>query len=210
MSKNTSTDTAAIDAAINKAKAKASGNSDATEKPKRAKLTPEQRTERLAAYEKAKAERATARAAKKAAKQAERQATRAANPPHMAKVNKAAEALPSLSEGAQGFFSKLTSKLSPAEIFALSENLSHHVRAERTKASASMALNEGDKVKILSGSPKHVGSTGTVTKAQRIRCFVDVGEAKPVYLFNADVEVTEAAQIQSVPEDSDEALAKAS
>ena len=208
MSENT--DTNAIDAAINAAKAKASSNSDSTEKPKRRKLTPEERQARLDAYEAAKAERAAKRAAAKAQKEAERAAYRAANPPHMAKVNKAAENLPEMSSEAQEFFDSLTGDLTPADIFVLSENLNHYVRAERTKASADMNLNVGDKVRIKSGSPKHVGTEGLVTKAQRIRCFVDVGENKPVYLFNADVEVLEAAEIESVPEDSEEATAVAS
>jgi hypothetical protein len=34
-----------------------------------------------------------------------------------------------------------------------------------------------------------VGQTGTVSKAQRIRCYVEIpGVNKPVYLFTSDVE----------------------
>lgn len=213
------TDVNAIDAAINAAKAKAKGSdttlkvkSSTGEKSKRKKLTAEERQARLDAYEASKVERAAKRAAVKAQKEAQRATERATNPPHMAKVERAKERLPEMSKDVQEFFDTLVGcdKLSPSDIFILSENLNFYVRVERTKVSSGISLSVGDRVRIKSGSPRHIGSEGTVVKAQRIRCFVDVGGNKPVYLFNADVEVLGAAEIESVPSDSevstDEAL----
>jgi hypothetical protein len=207
------TTTTDIDTAIAAAKARVSKNSGSdastTDKPKRKRLTDEERAQRTADYEKAKADRKAAREAKRAAKLAEYEANR--KPAHMAKVNKAAEKLPTLTADAEASFNTVTGELSPADIFVLSEHLTHYVRAQRTQAALDMNLNVGDKVRVLSGNPRAVGQVGFITKAQRIRCFVQLeGSDKDIYLFSSDVEVLEAAAIQEVPADTEESTAVAS
>lgn len=201
------TTTTDIDAAIAAARARQGDDSgDAPKaKQKRRRLTPEERAERKRAYEVEKARKAAARAEAKAKKQAEYEASR--EPAHMAKVTKAAEKLPPMDEQTQAAYNQLTEgddSLTPAQVFVLSENLSHHVRVKQTQAALDMDLNVGDHVQVLSGDPRAVGMTGTVTKAQRIRCFVTLDEnERSVYLFCSDVEVLEAAEIQEVPADTE-------
>ena len=50
----------------------------------------------------------------------------------------------------------------------------------------------GDRVKVLRGSPKHVGKIGTAVVVRRTRCFVAVpGIDSPAYLLVTDVERVE-------------------
>jgi hypothetical protein len=63
------------------------------------------------------------------------------------------------------------------------------------RAGASNKVEAGNTVTIISGDARYVGKTGTVSKAQRIRCYVEIpGVSKPVYLFTSDVEVMAAAE----------------
>ncbi len=188
---------AAIDAAINNAKAKAGQNKPAStensgDKPKREKLTEDQRKARdeQRASERAvkKTERDTARASKKAEKEAARK------PAHMSKVDKAAERLPALDSKVAEFFNELTVGFTASQLGALSSHLNHFNRVAATQRALNQKVASGDKVKITGGDPRYIGKEGIVSKAQRIRCYVEVeGAKKPVYLFTSDVEVISAA-----------------
>lgn len=139
--------------------------------------------------------RKTAREAAKAEKAAARQAAASAKvPAHMKKVARAAEKLPALRETSQQLFGEITANLSADQIAALALHLQHHNRVAATQRAAGMKLENGDAVRIVGGDPKFLGMTGTVDRAQRIRCYVAVpGIKKPVYLFTSDVEKLEAS-----------------
>lgn len=150
----------------------------------------------------AKAARASARAEAKVqrdAERAERKAAKAAlksgKTAHMSKVDKAAGRLPSLNESAQLILSDATANLSAAQVAALALHLQHFNRVKATERALSTKIEAGMKVTIVGGEARFIGQTGTVTKAQRIRCYVAVeGHEKPVYLFTSDVAVVAVAE----------------
>lgn len=161
-----------------------------------------QRTERaaakaakLAALEAEKSARKAARDAAKAAKAAEREASKVAKvPAHMKKVEKAASKLPKLVTEAQLHVNDIVSNFSADQIAAIALHLQHHNRVAATARAATVKLENGDAVRIVGGDPKYIGMTGTIDRAQRIRCYVAVpGIRKPVYLFTSDVQRVEAA-----------------
>ena len=158
--------------------------------PKRPRLTDEEKaareTARAAERATKKAARETARAEKRAARDASRQ------PAHMRKVQKAADRLPSMSEALQLLFNEATA-LTAADISALALNLQHFNRVKATERALSQTIENGMSVRIVGGDTRYIGRTGTVAKAQRIRCYVTVpGVKKDVYLFTSDVEVVPA------------------
>jgi flagellar biosynthesis GTPase FlhF len=139
---------------------------------------------------------AAARAAAKATREAERQARREAKsadvkgPVHMKKVEKAASKLPALNDTAQVLFTDITTNLSAAQVAAIALHLQHFNRLKATERAIDQRVAPGDHVTIVGGDPRYVGMTGTVDRAQRIRCYVNVpGVRRPVYLFTSDVQV---------------------
>ena len=156
--------------------------------PKRPRLTDEEKAARQAAKdaERAtkKAEREATRAQKKAAKEADRKA------PHMSKVAKAAEKLPALSEQAQIAVDGITANFGASVVSAIAAHLNHFNRVKATERALGQAIATSDTVRIISGDSRFIGQTGTVAKAQRIRCYVSLPNVKkPVYLFTSDVEL---------------------
>lgn len=136
-----------------------------------------------------KEEKAKEREAKKAEKPARNEKA------HMSKVDKAAAKLPKLGDDATDAFNDLTVSLPADQIAALAQHLLHFNRAQATQRALSQKLNVGDQVRVLAGDSKAFGMVGIVSKAQRIRCFVDVeGFRNPVYLFSSDVEVIAPAE----------------
>lgn len=195
----------AIDKALNAAKNKkalkngeapvAATASEGTEAPvstKRPKLSEE---DKKARDEKRAAERAEAKAKRDAEREAKRAAKAAnAKPAHMSKVEKAAAKLPAMNDEAKAEFDRITCNFSAAQIAAIAEHLQHFNRTKATERALSQKLTEGSVVTIVSGDPKYIGKSGTVSKAQRIRCYCTIeGVAKPVYLYTSDVEVVTAA-----------------
>lgn len=134
-----------------------------------------------------KAQAKEARRLEREEKRKERDASR--KPAHMAKVEKARARLPQLGPEALAIFNSATVSLPANELAALSEHIVHFNRAQATKRALEQALAIGDRVRIVSG--RHAGSEGTVTKSQRIRCYVQVegSDRKPVYLFTSEVEL---------------------
>lgn len=178
-----------IDAQIAKAR-EAKGQKPAGEK--RVKLTSEERERRKALEIVAKAEKQAARDRQKA----EREAAKATKVAHMSKVDKAAERLPTLSDVAKAAFSDLILNLTAADITTLTAHLLHFNREQATQRALTTQVAVGDTVRIVSGEARYIGLVGKVSKAQRIRCYVDVevnGSTKQVYLFTSDVERQEAA-----------------
>lgn len=130
-------------------------------------------------------ERRAKRAAEKAAKA----------PAHMKKLNRAASKLPALNNSMQLTFNEVTSNFSAEQITALALHLQHFNRAKATERALGQKIEAGQSVRIIGGDPKYIGQTGTITKAQRIRCYVEVsGAKKPVYLFTSDVEIVASVQ----------------
>lgn len=136
----------------------------------------------------AKKQREEQRTLRKAEKEAAKASGRAA---HMKKVDRAAERLPSLaSEQLNNLFNEVTTNFSAAQVAALALHLQHFNRVKATERALSQRIETGSNVRIVGGDPKYIGKTGVVSKAQRIRCYVEVpGVRKPVYLFTSDVEL---------------------
>lgn len=215
-----------IDAAIRKAqerkalKQKAAGAepttdaaTDATPAPEakpakvsRAKESPEAAAERkakaAAELEAQKAAKAEAREAKKLEKQKEREAKLATRKtPHMSKVEKAAAKLPPVAENAKQAIDDITANFDAVTVAAIAAHLQHFNRAKSTERALGKKVAVGDTVTIVSGDARFVGMTGTVAKAQRIRCYVEVpGAKKPIYLFLSDVAPCEAASTEETLE----------
>lgn len=148
-----------------------------------------------------KAEKIAAREAKRAQMAKEREERRAAKaeqnkgPAHMKKIDRAASRLPVLSDSAQLLFNEATTNFSAEQITAISLHLQHFNRVKATERALSQKVEVGQTVRIIGGDPKFVGMTGTVSKAQRIRCYVTVpGTKRDVYCFTSDVEPQAAAQ----------------
>lgn len=167
-----------IDATINAAKARRKNRSEDGEPVKRVRKTPEERE--LLARQKEEI-----RVAKKAA----RDAKNVGKVVHMAKVEKAKSKLPLLDDAAESFLSEAVSNLSQEQIDALAQHLLHFNRTMATQRSLETKIVEGMTVIVKSG--RYVGQTGVVSKAQRIRCYVDIA-GKELYLFCSDVEEVSA------------------
>jgi hypothetical protein len=198
---------AALAAATARKAAKASKTGEASTKPaktpkapkepsapKRPRLTDEEKAARITARDATRAANKVAREEKRAAKMAERAANK--SPAHMKKVAKAAEKLGTLDENAQLLFSDATSNLPASQVAILALHLTHFNRVKATERGLNQKIAAGQSVTVIGGDPRFIGQTGTVTKAQRIRCYVQIeGVNKPVYLFTSDVTVnTSSAQ----------------
>ena len=110
--------------------------------------------------------------------------------PHMKKIEKAAAALPVMSVVTQKFFDEITPNLSAEQVTSLALHLQHFNRVKATERALNQKLDIGQRVRITGGPTKYVGMAGTVDRAQRIRCFINIpGFRKPVYLFTSDVEL---------------------
>lgn len=204
---NLDTKLSAIDKALAAAKARKaakdgpSADSSPVKEPKVKKETqPDfakaQRSEALkAAREAAKAQREAERAVRRANKDANPK-----GPVHMKKVAKAAEKLPPLgSESAERIFNEITVNFGAAVISALALHLQHFNRTKATERALGQKVEAGARVNIVSGDPRYIGMTGTVDRAQRIRCYVNVpGVRKPVYLFTSDVAVLPAEEAVAI------------
>lgn len=100
-------------------------------------------------------------------------------PAHLAKVEKVAAQLPLLTEEPSAVL-VAAKNLTTADICGVIAHLQVEVRRRSITAVADAGargdekLNEGDRVKILTcqHNPSYIGRTGTVTKVQRVRCYV--------------------------------------
>lgn len=150
------------------------------------------RTDRKAQREKDAAERAERRAAKKAeveGKRAKRDAER------LEKAAAKGKKAPELAGEAKDAFDRIAS-LALGDIAQVYAALGTLVKSRSIGAVGKIAEADrpepGDHVRITGG--EHAGKTGHVSKAQRIRCFVDLegmpeGKKKSVYLYISQVEV---------------------
>jgi len=141
-----------------------------------------------------------AREADRAKRAEEREQRRAAKPArtpkadaHMKKVKSAEGKLPALTEAASVIFNELTVNFGAAQLGALALHIQHYNRARATERAVSTPVSVGSRVRIVGGDPRYIGQVGVLTKAQRIRCFVEVpGRDRPIYLFTSDVEAAPA------------------
>lgn len=180
-----------IDAIVNAARAKKASRAEvprgsspeATDSGKKVKLSAEEKAARQAQRD---AEKATKRAQREA-RRAEKNSLKAT--PHLAKVAKAASRLPNLSDTAIKTFNEVTLNFSREMVGALALHLQHFNRRQATERALGQKIEAGMKVRITAGDSRYVGQVATVTKAQRIRCYVSIpGVKKDVYLFTSDVE----------------------
>ena len=183
----------------------------AAEKPKKAAKEPKPAKESISPdREAAKAAKAEVRAAKQAqleadrearrqareARKAEKSSTKATAAPrsaHMKKVENARSKLMTLNSEAELVYNEITANYSGVMVNAIAEHLKLYVRMSSTqRAQSGAAFPIGTKVTITGGDPKHIGKVGIVTKSQKLRTFVDVGERKEVYIFTTDAKMIAA------------------
>lgn len=115
-------------------------------------------------------------------------------PAHMAKVDSFRATLPPASKDVNAILESAKS-LSTGDLNILTAYIGCEARSRQTAGATTAKLNVGDRVRIVSGrETRFIGKEGVITKCQRIRTFVNVpGFTKPIYLYNSDVEVLEAA-----------------
>lgn len=117
-------------------------------------------------------------------------------PAHMPKVDKVAAQLPTLSEDANTLF-VAANNLSTADIVNLNAHLQIAVRRrgvataaqliQQGKNNPSRELKVGQRVKVVtSQNPRLIGEEGTVSKVQRIRCYVELDSRKDQYTEKQD------------------------
>lgn len=202
-------DKALANAQARKAAKSASGEASATAAPKEPKaekprMTDEEKAAKLAARETERAAKKAERDVARAAKLAERNASK--SPAHMKKVQKAAEKLSALGQAAELLFNEATANLSAAELASLATHIQHFNRVKATERALNQELTVGQTVNIVGGDPRFIGKSGTLSKVQRIRCYVDVeGINKPVYLFTSDVALAETNE--AIVEETEAAVA---
>lgn len=212
-------DVTAIDKALAAAKARKDAKANngqaapkAAKEPKAAAEPREPKRPRISEEEKAarQAQRDQERAARKEAREqarAEKLAARIANkqPAHMRKVMKAAEKLSPLGQAAMLLFNEATTNLTAAELTVLADHIQHFNRVQATeRALSQVKVDLGQTVTIVGGNARYVGKTGTVVKAQRIRCYVNIPgannrpvpgtDATGIYFFTSDVSPVAAAE----------------
>jgi len=147
------------------------------------------RAAKLAEREAKKQELASAREARRVAK-----AAQSKEPAHMKKLDNAASKLPKLNEEMQLLFNETITNFNATQITALALHLQHFNRVKATERALGQKVEAGSQVRIIGGYPKFIGMTGTVSKAQRIRCYVSVsGVKRDVYCFTSDVELVTSA-----------------
>ena len=148
------------------------------------------KADKLSKLQADRADRRNARAAAKAEKLAALQTLNEnKKPAHMKKVEKAGAKLPQLSEQASVIFSDIISNFDACTIASIALHLQHHNRVAATERARNVRIEQGDLVRIVGGDPRFIGFTGTVDRAQRIRCYVEIEGRKPIYLFTSDVEL---------------------
>lgn len=186
--------TAAIEAAL----AAARQGDPALRGRGRPALTPEQRAERVTAAAALKAEKAAAKLAKQELRLAaaeQKRAERASappRPPRVSKLDRAADRLPVLSEGASGFINSLD----VGDYLSVIKHLQFKLRTTATVDNTQVGLKAGQVVRILGGNHKFVGQLGTITKARRVRCYVTpVGSERELYLLTGEVEAVETQTV---------------
>lgn len=124
-------------------------------------------------------------------------------PAHISKVEKAAANLPPMNEDTQLIFDE-AKKLRPTDIEVLAAHLAFEARKTATIAASTSNLKVGQQVTIIGGQPRYIGQSGTVTKVQRIRCFVQLdSNGKEIYLFTSNV-VPVATAAEPVPAEASE------
>jgi hypothetical protein len=156
--------------------------------PARKKATDEEKAAKIAERAQKQAQLKADREARKAAK-----AQQPKGPAHMKKIDRAASKLPDLNDQIQLLFNEVTTNFSAGQITALALHLQHFNRVKATERALNQKVEAGVEVRIVGGDPKFIGMTGTVSKAQRIRCYVTIpGVKRDVYCFTSDVEVVEA------------------
>ncbi len=200
---NTTQSVSAIDkalAAANERKAMKANNGEpkaakpakeaaAPKEPKKPRQTDEEKAAKLALRDTERAAKKATRDEARATKLAERNANK--SPAHMKKVEKAAEKLGALGQAATLLFNEATTNLSATELATLALRIQHFNRVKATERALTQKITVGQSVEIVGGDPRFIGKTGTIAKAQRIRCYVTVeGLNKPIYLFTSDVAVT--------------------
>lgn len=130
---------------------------------------------------------------------------------HLAKVEAFGKGLPTPSAAVIELL-ELARVLSTGDMNVLATHIAFDARKRATIIASSNAkacpIKEGDRVKIIaaSGNPRFIGQVGTVTRANRIRIFVQLATVKhPVYLFSSEVEhYNDGVKELDITDESDE------
>lgn len=126
--------------------------------------------------------------------------------PHLSKVEKFKAGLPQMNDTVENIFVEAR-ELTSAELGILISHLQAETRIRGVNGSAGIKGHEvGQIVRVISGTPKFIGREGTVTKSQRIRCYVAFADSdKEGYFFHSDLEALdqEDSEINSDEEESE-------
>ena len=130
---------------------------------------------------------------------------------HLAKVEAFGKGLPTPSAAVIELL-ELARALSTGDMNVLATHIAFDARKRATIIASGNAksrlIKEGDRVKIIaaSGNPRFIGQVGTVTRANRIRIFVQLATVKhPVYLFSSEVEhYNDGVKELDITDESDE------
>lgn len=207
--------TSAIERALAAAKARRAGKEQETgevpdqptgdvDREAKQRRLREERSARAAEKEKKATEKSALRAQKlaereaaKAAKRAAREAAKAnRKPTHMKKVEAARARCARMGDVARDIFDEAAAKLDVGDLEALSQHLLVQAREMRTlRATKSVAPKLGSTVRITGGDPRHVGATGEVIHAHKLRVLVAVqGVRKPICVYTGEVEPVAQSQ----------------
>ncbi len=118
-------------------------------------------------------------------------------PAHMAKVERLAHQLPTLTGDAATLFVAMQN-LSTSDLNGLQAHLNVEIRRRGVMGSITAAavenskLEVGNKVVVRSGNAKLIGQSGVVTKVNRIRCYARLeGRDRDDYFFISELERVE-------------------
>ena len=140
----------------------------------------------------------------KAKKKAERLAKIEENKNRPSKLERTFMNLPELNKDAKDIV-ELAKVLHENDMNCIIKHLQYYIKQATHKKVADIRTTvrnpviPGDVVKIVGGDPSYVGKIGIVDRVQRVRCFVEIDQRKPVYIYLSDVEVIQNDDV-SIPE----------
>ncbi len=207
-------DTNEIDRQINLAKARQQqqgfettvNDEPVVQRQRKPRLTQEEKLAQTAEKERVRLEKKFERESLREQRKLEREGKQ--KNPHMVKIEKQLARLPYMNETVAELFKSLTQKLSVDELETLARHVDVHVRFNRTTTAVSRTINVGDLVRITGGPVAHLGKIAKVTRAQRIRCYVEVpGSEKEVYLFISETEPVAQEDVEQLESESNDNVA---
>lgn len=175
--------------------------------PGRQRLSDEEKQSRLAEKERAREEKRLEREQLRAEKREAREEAKANRIPHMKKVEKQAKNLPQLDSVQQDLVDDILARFDDSAITAMIVNLQFELRKRATEQALRVNLEVDQLVRITSAdgtNAKWIGQLAHVTKAQRIRCYVQpIGSDREVYLFSSNVTAVSEDEVATLSQGED-------